>query len=535
MNLIHFKKTKSFWFSTIVMLFAIICIQYFVENQLKQQQQKRLEQFAKIYSEVFKQIYVKELEPAYHETQQVFSQMQDNSFYTSIIAPDGELLVDTRLHWSEISKVENLASLPEIKALNNQNNSLHLSRYDENQQYSASFFTTYFTTNDNQNLIIRVGQNNKAINQLIINIRVQVAAFLLTLVTFYWLSLFSERNKISRLASRHTQELKSKITETAQSYIDLQQTSSCLSVANSQTEAENISLQFLAHILPNVKTEIRLDPINHSQREQFDMLDCWALRTSKPYLADNSSTQCLHVKQQMKNTSDFVKCFPLMSQTSIYGVLTLYFNQQDYQHVENTYSTQLVFLCQNLSLNLSRIRLRDALDKKAHTDPLTDLWNRRYFFKKLKQWTPNQPETSAAFIMVDIDHFKSVNDSLGHDEGDKALKWVSKTLTDMSRESDIVARLGGEEFALLCPKMNKSQIQTFFDRVSKALTDYKLSDTRSITLSMGVAFTVNYTIDNDELIKAADKALYKAKNQGRNQLCFADSQNIISIDSFEKN
>lgn len=534
MNLIHFKKTKSFWFSTIVMLFAIICIQYLVEDQLKQQQQNRLEQFSKIYAEVFKQIYVKELEPAYHETQQIFSQMQDNSFYTSIIAPDGELLVDTRLHWSEISKIENLASLPEIKALTPQNNSFHLNRYDERQQYSASFFTSYFTTNDNQKLIIRVGQNNKALNRLIINIRIQVAAFLLTLIIFYWLSLSSERNKINRLASRHNRELKSKITETAQSYIDLQQTSSCLSVANSQSEAENISLQFLSHILPNVETEIRLNPIEDSHRNHSEVLDCWALRINKPYLADNSSTQCLHIKQQMKNTSKFVKCFPLMSQSSIYGVLTLYFNQQDYQYVEDIYSTQLVFLCQNLSLNLSRIRLRDALDKKAHTDSLTDLWNRRYFFKTLKQWIPNQPDTNAAFIMVDIDHFKNVNDSLGHDQGDKALKWVAQALTEMSRQSDIIARLGGEEFALLCPKMNQTQVQNFFNRVSNALTHYTLPDGKSLTLSMGVAFTVNYTIADDELIKAADKALYRAKNQGRNQLCFADSKNIISIDSFEK-
>lgn len=533
MDLIHFKKTKSFWFTTIVMLFAIICIQYLVENQLKQQQKLRLEQISTIYSEVFKQIYVKELEPAYHETQQVFSQMQDNSFYASILTPDGQLLIDTRLHWSEVSQVENLASLPEIKALNTQNSSLHLSRYEQSEQYSSSFFTRYFTTNDNQQLIIRVGISNKALNRLIINIRVQVAAFLLTLIVFYWLSLSSERNKINRLASRHNQELKSKITETAQSYIDLQQTSSCLSVANSQSEAENIILQFLTHILPNVKAEIRLHPVNRLQRDSSEILDCWALRTNKPYLADDSSTQCLHVKQ-IKCTSDYVKCFPLMSQTSIYGVLTLYFNQADYQDVENTYHTQLIFLCQNLSLNLSRIRLRDALDKKAHTDPLTELWNRRYFFKKLKQWKPNQPETNAAFIMVDIDYFKSVNDTLGHDEGDKALKWVAKTLTAMSRQSDIIARLGGEEFALLCPKMNQSQVQNFFDRVSKALAEYKLSDGKSITLSMGVAFSANYSIDNDALIKAADKALYQAKNQGRNQLCFADSENIIPIDTFEK-
>ena len=169
-------------------------------------------------------------------------------------------------------------------------------------------------------------------------------------------------------------------------------------------------------------------------------------------------------------------------------------------------------------------------------DPLTWLYNRGYFFeaaareiKKLKR----QESGSACILMMDIDHFKTFNDTHGHLAGDQALKMVAEGINSILRKSDIFARYGGEEFILMLADSSLHDGRTIADRIRKNVARQPIqveSGLVSITLSLGLAHISNDQLDPqapdlDLLIQAiarADAALYSAKHQGRDMVVIAD-------------
>ncbi len=165
------------------------------------------------------------------------------------------------------------------------------------------------------------------------------------------------------------------------------------------------------------------------------------------------------------------------------------------------------------------------LEEAAFTDALTSLPNRRFFIQRLKQeWarlTRNGGELSC--ILLDIDRFKSVNDTYGHDVGDEVLKKVATTLGAEARESDVLCRHGGEEFIVLCPDSDLAGAARGAERLRASVERetsgaFKQFD-NSITVSLGVSTYRAGMQDEDQLIKLADDALYRAKQSGRNQVC----------------
>ncbi|WP_431306528.1 GGDEF domain-containing protein [Bacillus cereus] len=152
----------------------------------------------------------------------------------------------------------------------------------------------------------------------------------------------------------------------------------------------------------------------------------------------------------------------------------------------------------------------------ALTDPLTKLANRRHFenqFDYLLRQAKRGNEL--ALIMLDIDHFKSFNDTYGHDKGDEALVIVAEVLQTYLREMDVVGRTGGEEFCVLVPGGNDKAVE-IAERLRKKLS--LVPFVKPITISLGIAY---YGIDGTsihELTKSSDKALYWAKEHGRNQV-----------------
>lgn len=159
----------------------------------------------------------------------------------------------------------------------------------------------------------------------------------------------------------------------------------------------------------------------------------------------------------------------------------------------------------------------------ATTDPLTNLYNRRYFGraadKLLKQNKEGKQDLSIA--MIDIDKFKSINDTYGHPLGDKAIKHVANIIRANTRDQDILARYGGEEFIILMPLTNLNEAHILTERIRTEIEQSSIKFNRktkvSFTVSAGVA---QINIDNPDLsetIDHADKALYKSKENGRNQ------------------
>ena len=162
--------------------------------------------------------------------------------------------------------------------------------------------------------------------------------------------------------------------------------------------------------------------------------------------------------------------------------------------------------------------------KLATIDVLTNLYNRRYIMDKFDVLIEDAQETQKALgiILLDIDHFKLVNDSLGHPTGDIVLKKVAKTLQDNARESDVVGRIGGEEFLILCKESDTQTTYDVAERLRKKVEDlvisYEEGKTIQVKISIGVYSSIP-SVEKEALVKIADQALYTAKETGRNKVC----------------
>ncbi|WP_168464145.1 PleD family two-component system response regulator [Wolbachia endosymbiont of Ctenocephalides felis wCfeT] len=190
-------------------------------------------------------------------------------------------------------------------------------------------------------------------------------------------------------------------------------------------------------------------------------------------------------------------------------------------------------LIARVNLQVKRKRYQDALRMNLFNnaemsikDPLTNCYNRRYFDTHLKNIVKDSVEKcrNLSLMMIDIDHFKAVNDDFGHNAGDELLKQVSKRISENIRVTDLLARFGGEEFVVVMPDTNISSACFIAERVHEiiAKTPFKLlgQDTEhEITVSIGVAEMESSDLYNTkQFIMRADKHLYKAKNSGRNKV-----------------
>ena len=177
---------------------------------------------------------------------------------------------------------------------------------------------------------------------------------------------------------------------------------------------------------------------------------------------------------------------------------------------------------------LTIFRTQRALRRLAMRDDLTDLFSRRFLMTTVRQQiAQRQRDATSAFavILMDIDHFKTVNDRFGHLVGDRVLKQVASILRECSREGDIVARYGGEEFVLIVPNADVTQASQFAERLRKRIAEETAADV-SVTVSAGVAAwkpsdDTSWREPQDiveEVLKRADMALYNAKGRGRNRV-----------------
>lgn len=169
-----------------------------------------------------------------------------------------------------------------------------------------------------------------------------------------------------------------------------------------------------------------------------------------------------------------------------------------------------------------RREAEQELERLAITDPLTGLLNRRQFFHEsteLFERALNHPY-ELSILMIDLDHFKEVNDQYGHATGDATLQEVARRLHEYVRPTDIVGRYGGEEFAIVLPRTDMEETRQIADRLIAIIADKPViveDDKVSITISMGVAGLDENVTSLDELLQRADQALYIAKKEGRNR------------------
>ena len=161
----------------------------------------------------------------------------------------------------------------------------------------------------------------------------------------------------------------------------------------------------------------------------------------------------------------------------------------------------------------------------ANRDYLTGLYNRRYFFDTMNEYIDKIRDSGERFAigMIDIDHFKKVNDTYGHDVGDKVITALADILRSSTNPHDVVARFGGEEFCVVLKNINRHSAQEIFERIRKEVENFSfhLEDNRSVTFTISIgAMLFNEEESLEENLNEADMLLYKAKNGGRNQVVF---------------
>ena len=190
-------------------------------------------------------------------------------------------------------------------------------------------------------------------------------------------------------------------------------------------------------------------------------------------------------------------------------------------------------LVARLRVALRTQRLLEMLAHRAQIDGLTGLWNREHFDRRLTESLASAQRrgTTLALALGDLDHFKSVNDDYGHRAGDAVLEGFADLLVQEVRESDLVFRFGGEEFALLFPETSIHDAAGVLDRIRTTLSKicWPMHKDRSITVSFGLTDRgVNGSWSADAWVEAADKALYAAKNAGRDRVVLAHGERLIS-------
>lgn len=168
--------------------------------------------------------------------------------------------------------------------------------------------------------------------------------------------------------------------------------------------------------------------------------------------------------------------------------------------------------------------LEQHLKHLASTDPMTELLNRRAFFdicdNAMIEASSNEDELTC--LIIDIDHFKKINDTYGHDMGDKVIKTIAKLMRENTRTVDYIGRIGGEEFAILMPHTDVESAYQIADRLRENISKYSMllnDKSVSITVSIGLSYLNHEDKNIHTLLKRADTALYEAKDNGRNQVC----------------
>jgi diguanylate cyclase (GGDEF)-like protein len=265
---------------------------------------------------------------------------------------------------------------------------------------------------------------------------------------------------------------------------------------------------------------------------QKDPAESWAMTTvekeKKPILAQALASKSSYQSYSTVNRKlPFAVYVPLLKEGELYGIVKVgpkingeAFTENDLEFFA-TLASQAVIAFENARLY-----------SLAITDSITKLYVHRYFQLRLEEEVARSRRynSTISLLMCDIDHFKDINDTYGHQQGDMMLREISKILRQNVRTTDIAARYGGEEFAIILPETTQADAKIVAERIRRDVSNYEFPSIISgqppikCSMSIGVAgFPLNAD-DKDQLIQKADSSLYRAKDMGRNKviLCGID-------------
>lgn len=261
--------------------------------------------------------------------------------------------------------------------------------------------------------------------------------------------------------------------------------------------------------------------------------DCWAMRRGALYRtgAGHAQLVCAHAEHVL---AEETVCLPILAQGEMVGFIYVYLDESIIRDevISKSMEELLVAVAEQGGQTIAALNMREELRRQSIRDPLTGLYNRRYMEETLirEQTRSKRHGSPISVISFDIDHFKNVNDTYGHDAGDCALKMVANVLRSNVRVEDIVCRMGGEEIIIVLPGADIQQAWEKAEGLRKMIQSQPLTyegmELPALTVSGGVA---SYPGDGESwkiVLKVADHRLYQAKKAGRNQTHISTS-NIV--------
>lgn len=246
---------------------------------------------------------------------------------------------------------------------------------------------------------------------------------------------------------------------------------------------------------------------------------CWAVRRGQLHAVEQVHTglACPHL---LDGYQGFSMCLPLRAQGAMPGILTL---RGEGKLLDASGQRQARLLADTVGLAIVNLRLRESLREQSIRDGLTGLFNRRYLEETLAREVARAGRERAplSLLMIDLDHFKLVNDTYGHSAGDRVLQAVADMLQRQVRSADIVCRYGGEEFAVLMPDTATDHAVARAEDLRRSAQALELpgpAADASLSMSVGVATYPAHGRRAADLVRASDAALYAAKRHGRNRV-----------------
>ncbi|TFW06768.1 diguanylate cyclase [Oxalobacteraceae bacterium OM1] len=310
-----------------------------------------------------------------------------------------------------------------------------------------------------------------------------------------------------------------------------------LGAISSLDETSRIIATYAAKLLPSVSGTLYLYRNSRDILEaqvswgaraahaaSLEPTDCWALQRGMPHATHGPDDLCC--KHYAAGARQERLCMPLVTQGEVIGLIYLDAGA-DRQSFLQEREAMIVRMAEQIALALANVKLRETLRRQSIVDPLTGLFNRRYLDETLRRELSRaeRKQTPLCVIMMDLDHFKRINDGFGHDAGDAVLKAVAQVVRHHVRESDLACRYGGEEIMLILPECDLAVALDRAERIRAAVAALDIHHAGrtlgAVTASLGVAAYPEHGRAGESLVPAADQALYRAKQEGRNRVLAA--------------
>jgi diguanylate cyclase (GGDEF)-like protein len=355
-----------------------------------------------------------------------------------------------------------------------------------------------------------------------------------------------EREQIQNDLDQQNVAMVAEITKRSERTVLLSKMGKLLQSAINMDEAVSIILGFAPKIFPDFRGALLLVDAARSLLEvkgswagckmpgvpTFDMCSCWALRTGQRHSVEvgDHTAPCAHAN----TATDPYLCVPIMTQEGAVGILHL----QAILDTRDPFEAELLItnsFAEQVGVSIANLKLQEALRQQSTSDALTGLYNRRYLEESLERELRRSARAKQplSLVMFDLDHFKTFNDTFGHEAGDAVLREMGASLARTARAEDISCRFGGEEFLLILPGTNLEGARMRAERVRsqarKLAVTHQGRPVGIITVSLGVAAFPVHGLSAKELIASTDAALYRAKRVGRDRVVVAEAAESSAI------